>query len=316
MNSQNQPKLAPPGQMVDIGGFRLHALVAGHGTPAVLLEPALGGFALQFSHIQTAVSAFTQVIAYDRAGQGWSEFSPNPRTPNHLAGELKALLGGLNLQPPYILVGHSFGGLLTRIYAGLYPDEVAGVILVDSSHEDQHNSTPDLDKFVSQAAKGVRLLKFVARIGLGKQLTKMSMGSAAKSIPREDLDTFLTVASQPKHHDTMLAEVSQHRFYFGSQSVVPRTLGNKPLIVITAANSVSGQRKIGGITGDQMNEQHQQLQKNLIQLSSQGEQVIIPGATHLSILIQPEYAAQVVDAIRRMVERVRAEDRRPAQAVG
>jgi len=312
MGSQNKHKLAPPGQMVDIGGFRLHALVRGQGTPTVLLEPALGGFALQYAQIQSAVSAFTRVMSYDRAGQGWSDCSPKPRTPVNLAGELKALLGKLDLQPPYVLVGHSFGGLLTRIYAGFHPEEVAGVILVDSTHVNEYDSFGDVDKNVSQMAMGVRLLKFGSRLGLGKQLTKMSLGSAVKSFSKEDLNTFITVASQPKHHETMLAEFSQHRFYFGPQSEVPRTLGDTPLIVVTAGNSVSGQGKIGGMTGEQVNEQHQRLQKDLIQLSSQGEQLIIPGATHFSIFTQPEYAAQVVDAIRRVVERVREENRRSA----
>ena len=312
MGSQNQPKFTPPGQMVDVGGFRLHALVCGQGTPTVLLEPALGGMALQYARIQSEVSAFTRVLAYDRAGQGWSESSPNPRTPVNLAGELNALLGRLDLRPPYILVGHSFGGLLARIYAGYHPEEAAGVVLVDSTHVDEYDFYPSLDKFISQTARGVRLLKLVSRLGLGKQLTKLSLGSAAKSFSKEDLNSFLAQASQPKHHETMLAEFSQHRFYFGAQSEVPRTLGNTPLIVVTAGNSVSGQGKIGGMTGEQVNALHQRLQKNLVELSSQGEQVIIPGATHFSILTQPEYAAQVVDAVRRMVERVRAENRRPA----
>jgi pimeloyl-ACP methyl ester carboxylesterase len=251
-------------------------------------------------------------MAYDRAGQGWSDVSPNPRTPVHLAGELKALLGKLDLHPPYILVGHSFGGLLTLIYAGCHPEEVAGIVLIDSTHVDEYDPFPDLDKFVSQTAMGVRLLKFVSRLGLGRQLTKMSLGSAAKSISREDLNSFLTVASQPKHHETMLAEFSQHRFYYGPQSEVPRTLGDTPLIVVTAGNSVSGQGKIGSMTGEQMNALHERLQKNLVQLSSHGEQLIVPSATHLSILIQPEYSAQVVDAIRRVVESVRKENRLPA----
>jgi len=302
MGSQNKDPLAPPGQMVDVGGFRLHALVRGQGTPVVLLEPALGGFALQYTHIQSAVSAFTRVLAYDRAGQGWSEVSPNPRTPANLAGELKALLGKLDLQPPYVLVGHSFGGLLTRFYAGFYPKEVAGVVLIDSSDVEQYDSFPNVDKLVSQTAMGVRLLKFISRLGLGKQLTRMSMGSAAKDLSREDLDTFLTVASRPKHHETMLAEFSQHRFYFGPQAEVPRTLGDTPLIVITAANSVSGQGKFGGMTIDQLNAKHQEWQKNLIQLSSHAEQVIVPAASHLSLLTQPEHAVQVVDAIRRLVK--------------
>ncbi|MDD5369721.1 MAG: alpha/beta hydrolase [Anaerolineaceae bacterium] len=301
----SHPKVIPTGQMVDIGGFRLHALVCGQGAPVVLLEPALGGFALQYSHIQSAVSAFTRVLAYDRAGQGWSDFSPNPRKPINLAAELKALLGSLDLQPPYVLVGHSFGGLLTRIYAGFYPEEVAGVVLVDANHVDEWDSYPDIDKMVSRAAMGVRLLKFVSRLGLGKQLTKISLGSAAKSLSKEDLNVFLAVASQPKHHETMLAEVTQHRFYLGPQSEVPRTLGDTPLIVVTAGNSVSGSGKIGSMTGEQVNALHQRLQRDLVQLSSQSEQLIVPGATHLSILTQAEYAAQVVDAIRRLVEKVR-----------
>ena len=83
--------------MVDVNGFRLHTLVCGQGTPTVLLEPALGGYALQYAHIQSTVSAFTRVMAYDRAGQGWSDFIPNPRTPANLADELKTLLGRLQM---------------------------------------------------------------------------------------------------------------------------------------------------------------------------------------------------------------------------
>lgn len=297
----NKPVSIPPGQMIDIGGLRLHALVRGEGTPTVLLEPGLGGFALQYARIQAAVSAFTRVVAYDRAGQGWSDTSPNPRTPAHLTGELKALLAKLDLRPPYVLVGHSFGGLLVRFYAGFHPEEVAGVVLVDSSDVDQYNTFPSLDQLVRQTARMVGVLKFVSRLGLGKPLTRLSMGSAAKVLPPEDLDTFVTMASQPKHHDTMLAEFSQHRFYFGPGAQVPRTLGDTPLMIVTAGNSVSGPGKFGGMTIAQLNEKHQGWQKDLLGLSTRSEHLVIPAATHLSILVQPEYVAQVADAIRRLI---------------
>lgn len=301
MDSQKQQP-TPPGQKVDLGGFRLHALVSGQGAPSVVLEPALGGFALQYAYIRKGVSAFTRVVAYDRAGQGWSDPSPNPRTPEHLAGELHALLAGLGLPPPYVLAGHSYGGLLTRVYAGFYPQEVAGIVLIDSTHEDEYEIFPNIDKMTAQLAFGVRLVRLAARLGLAKPLTRLSLGSAAKAFSREDLDTFLSIASQPKHHQTVLAEFSQHRRFYGAQSEVPRTLGDTPLVVVTAGSSVSGRGKVGGMTADQVNARHQQLQQSLACLSTRGEQIIIPNATHFSIFTQPDHANQVVEAIRRLVE--------------
>lgn len=308
MGSQELRKLSSPGQKVDIGGFSLHAIVRGQGAPTVLLEPALGGFALQYAHIQEGISAFTRVLAYDRAGQGWSNCSPYPRTPANLVKELRALLGRLELQPPYVLVGHSFGGLLTRFFVGLHPEEVAGVILVDSSDVEQYDTFLDVDRLVNQAATGVRLQKFAARLGLGRALGKISLGGAFKELDREDLDIFLTVASHPQHQETMLAEFAQHRFYYGAGSEVPRTLGDTPLVIFTAGKSVSGKGKFGGMTIDQLNAKHQEWQRNLLRLSSKAEQITLPGATHLSILVKAEYTDQVVEAVRRMVEGYRAEN--------
>lgn len=307
MGPQELRKLSFPGQKVDIGGFCLHAIVRGQGTPTVLLEPALGGFALQFAHIQEGISAFARVVAYDRAGQGWSDCSPNPRTPANLVKELRALLDRLDLQPPYVLLGHSFGGLLTRFFASLHPEEVAGVILVDSSDVEQYDSFPDVDRLVSQAATGVRLQKIAAQLGLGRVLGKISLGGTSKELDREDLEIFITVASHPQHQETMLAEFAQHRFYFGAGSEVPRTLGDTPLVILTAGKSVSGKGKFGGMTIDQLNAKHQQWQRNLLSLSSQAEQITFPNATHLSILVKAEYTDQVVEAVRRMVAGYHAE---------
>lgn len=305
MTSKQPSPIAPPGEMVDIGGFRLHAWVRGTGRPAVVFEPGLGGFAQQYIHIQSAVAGFTQAVAYDRAGQGWSEVSPNPRTPEHLAGELWAVLANLKIQPPFVLVGHSFGGLLVRIFANSYPEATAGIILVDSSDVDQYDFIPDLDKMIKQTAKGVALLKFAARLGLAKPLTRLSMGRAVKSLSSQDLELFLDNASRPKHHETMLAEFTQHRCYFGAQSQVPGDLRDLPVTIVTAGNSVSGQGKMAGMPLAEVNARHQRMQNALLQISTQSEQIVIPDASHLSILTHPEQSAQVVDAIWRMVEKIR-----------
>ncbi len=309
MTPQQNPA---PGQRIDIGGFCLHALVQGEGAPTVILEPGLGGFALQFAHIQPAVAAFTRVVAYDRAGQAWSDPSPNPRTPVFMVGELKMLLDRLDLQPPYILVGHSFGGLLARLYAGFRTEEVAGLVLIDSSDVQQYEAFPNIDKMVGQMAMGVRLLKFLSHLGLAKPLTRLSLGSMAKTLAPQDLEHFITIASQPQHQESALAEYTQHRSFFGPQSEVPPSAGDIPLVVITAGNSISGKQKVGGLTGDQLNERHQQWQKELAHISSRGEHLVIPGAAHLTILTQAEYVAQVVEAIRRVVEAAREDNRPPA----
>lgn len=305
MPFQHQQRPTPLGQLVDVGGFRLHAIVRGEGTPTVILESGLGGCALQFTQIQPAVSAFTRVLAYDRAGQAWSDPSPNPRTPANVVSELRTLLGKLHLSPPYVFVGHSFGGLLALIEAGMHPGETAGVVTVDSSDVEQYATFPSMDRLISQTAAGTRLLKLLSRLGLGRQMTKMSLGSPLKFLPKEELNSFLTVSSRPTHYDSIAAEFSQMRCYFGPQSEVPHSLGEIPLSVVTAGRSVSGKRRFGGMTADELNRHHQEWQAGLARRSSQGQHIVVPDASHLSILFEPDKAAQVVEAIRLIVDGVR-----------
>ena len=304
MNARNfRQQYPPPGQIVDIGGAGMHAVVRGAGSPNVILESGAGGCALQFSLIQAGLSDFTRVLAYDRLGQAWSDPGPEPRTPEALIAELRTLLLKLDLQPPYLLVGHSFGGLLSLIHAGLHPQDTAGVVLIDSSDLQQYDAFPSFDPLMKRLATGVRLMQLASRLGLGRQLTKMSLGSAARSFPAQELNAFLAVASRPAHNQTILAEFAQHRFYWGPQSQVPHSLGDLPLLVLTAGSSVSGKARFGNMTADELNVKHQQWQKTLAGLSTCSRHVVLPGATHLGMVLQPEHAAQVVDAIRTMGSR-------------
>ncbi len=120
---------------VDVGGHKLRARVAGEQGPTVVLESGLGNGLAVWPHVQPAVATFARVVAYDRAGLADSEAGPLPRTPDRIAKELRALLKGLELEPPFVLVGHSAGGLHVRAFAALYPDEVAALVLVDATHE-------------------------------------------------------------------------------------------------------------------------------------------------------------------------------------
>jgi pimeloyl-ACP methyl ester carboxylesterase len=138
-------KTAPPGRLVDVGGYRLHIMSAGHGTPAVVVIPALGSPGSEWLGVQQAISQETEVCLYDRAGLGWSDSPPRRRTAAAMAAELHALLSGAGIMPPYVLVGHSMGGLVARVFIQRYPDEVVALALVDSSHPGQKSRLPKIE---------------------------------------------------------------------------------------------------------------------------------------------------------------------------
>ena len=132
-----------PGQLVDMGGYRMHISCQGEGSPTVILEAGGGDSSLIWALVQPQVAKITRVCAYDRAGFGWSDLSPKPRTAQNIVEELHILLVKSGITGPYILVGHSMGGMIIRLYAHQYPDEVAGMVLVDSVHEEQSLRFPD-----------------------------------------------------------------------------------------------------------------------------------------------------------------------------
>src|SRR5918994_2477775 len=125
----------PPGEMVDVGGYSLHINCVGQGSPTVVLDAGLGGMSAEWVWVQREVSDTTRVCAYDRAGMGWSEMGPEPRDAKQITSELHTLLSKAGIEGPYVLVGHSLGGISMQTYAHRYPDEVAGVVLVDSSFD-------------------------------------------------------------------------------------------------------------------------------------------------------------------------------------
>ncbi|MCL5995131.1 MAG: alpha/beta fold hydrolase [Chloroflexi bacterium] len=129
----------PPGQRVDVGGYRLHIYCTGAqqaGAPTVILESLFPGTVSNWAWVQPEIAKVTRVCAYDRAGHGWSDPGPEPRDARQHAHELHALLQNANVAGPYVLVGHSLGGLFVRMYATLYPAEVAGMVLLEGSHPD------------------------------------------------------------------------------------------------------------------------------------------------------------------------------------
>ncbi len=127
----------PPGKLIDVGGLRLHIYCVGSGSPTIVLESGLAGFSLEWYPLEEKLGHYQRVCSYDRAGYGWSDYSPLPRTADRLAEELHALLTLAGEGPPYILAGHSFGGYIVQDFSRRYPREVQGLVLIDASHPEQ-----------------------------------------------------------------------------------------------------------------------------------------------------------------------------------
>jgi pimeloyl-ACP methyl ester carboxylesterase len=165
---RDRARYPPPGRLVEIGGGqRLHIHAVGEGSPVVVLEAGIAATSLSWALVQPEVAKLTAVCSYDRAGLGWSDATNSPRTPSSLARELHALLEGARLPGPYVLVGHSFGGLVVQRFGALYPADVSGLVLVDPLAASEWH--PFGDEHRRRWSHGVRLSRrgaLLARFGV------------------------------------------------------------------------------------------------------------------------------------------------------
>lgn len=158
-----------PGELVDAGGYQLHILSSGKrqpGQPVVILEASVGANSLDWQMVQPLVAEFAQVVSYDRAGNGWSESAELERTAENLADDLHRMLHNALIKPPYILVGHRYGGMFVRKFYEKFPADVAGLVLVDASHPDIFDE--DNTSEITRLKRNVNLMQ---RIGLVRMVT-------------------------------------------------------------------------------------------------------------------------------------------------
>jgi pimeloyl-ACP methyl ester carboxylesterase len=165
--ARDQRSYPMPGRLVDAGSAKLHLHVIGKGSPTVVFESGIGASSLSWAVVQPKAAGFTRTVTYDRAGLGWSALSRAPRTVTGMIGELRSVLMQASVAPPYLLVGHSFGGLLVRAHASQHPDEVAGLVLVDPVSVEGWANCPESE--LQRLKLGARLCTrgvWLARFGL------------------------------------------------------------------------------------------------------------------------------------------------------
>lgn len=294
---RDQHRFPPPGDHYDLGGRRLHARVMGAGQPGptVVFEAGLGLPLETWGWIQPAVAQQAPTLAYDRAGLGASDPASGPRTAAALTADLHHLLTLTGLPAPYVLVGHSIGGLLIRHFAATHPDLVAGLVLVDSTHPDQlRRSTRQwlglpLVRAQLQGAVINSLLGTIRKTG------RYLASPGIETLPEADRGTARARMLDPRANRHAYRELNAWLTHFIDEvNDHPGTFpGDIPLAVVTAGKVVEDDPV------------HHELQAELAQLSLKGTHQVVEPADHLGLVMNQEYAAVVAESVTAVVAAAR-----------
>ncbi|MEQ8230440.1 MAG: alpha/beta fold hydrolase [Gammaproteobacteria bacterium] len=264
-----------PGRLVDVGGHDLHIDCRGRGGPVIVLESGIGGFSLEWRAVQAALSPRTRVCAYDRAGYGWSEPANGPRTAAGAAAELHELLAAAGEAPPYLLAGHSYGGLIVREFAARWPHAVAGVALIDAAAPEQFARLP--------AAALPRA--YLAALGGGGRV--FSMPRAAAGFPAAQRTLGLQLMMLPKARLAYRAEMRD--FEHSARRLMSQGAGaiTAPLVVISRARDEFGPAA-GGSDAEHV---WGEMQTAMRQLSRHADHWLAAGAGHQVHADRPDLVA-------------------------
>jgi pimeloyl-ACP methyl ester carboxylesterase len=223
-----------PGRLIDVGGHRLHLNCTGSGSPTVVLEAGGGASSSDFAWIAPVVARDTTVCTYDRAGRGWSDATDTAQDGTHIAADLYTLLDRAQVPGPYLLAGHSFGGLYVQSFAAQFPDRVAGMVLLDSTAPKPGPPPTDTDSSeVVNRLSG--LVSAVAHLGVGRLIAQLSSGSLP---PRAEEESRAN-ASKGRHLASFLKEYLAEANLSIQEASSLTTLGSKPLIVLSADEGVT-----------------------------------------------------------------------------
>ena len=278
----------PPGKLVEVNGRIMHINCIGNKSPTIILDSGAGGFSLEWRNIQHSLSQYARVCAYDRAGYGWSDMGPLPRTTKRIAHELHTLLENAGIHGPFIIVGHSFGGFTAQYFARYYEDEIAGLVLVDSSHDEQVYRLPEN----------------------GKNVVRRSL--------HQDRSTMVTKAVLHEHYPEEEAEVAQQLMARWSAMLTwreemanyalsareLRDLHHGPILQIPIVVLTRGKRVWPDTPyGDAMEAAWTELQNELNYMSGNSTQVIAEHSGHVIHLDEPELVVDAIHDILNYVEK-------------
>ncbi len=299
-----EDKQLPPGQLIDVGKCRLHLYVAGKlnadkGLPTIVLDHSLGG--LEGYLLVNELAKLTRVCIYDRAGYGWSDHSPRPRTCHYMVSELDTLLTKAGIEPPYLLVGDSFGSYNVRLYAAHYPRKVVGMVLTDGLHEALMLKLPIalralqfffyagfLMSVLGSALGIVRLINLVGLFEVLKPELRLAFPAGLKAIKRS--------FCRSKHWFTMTREI-YHLDACGRQATQAAEFGAMPIVSIKSRTFFQPSLWTAVVPVKAIDRLRDQMQTELLKLSTDCTQVIAAKSGHFVWVDEPNVMLEAVKAV-------------------
>ena len=295
----NNPK--PEGNLVDVGGHKLHLNIQGNGSPSVIFENGSADFSFVWSLVQPEVARFTKTVSYDRSGYAWSEPGPVPRTSKQICFELHTALKNAGIKAPYILVGQSFGGFLVRAFVRYYPNEVAGMVLVDAVQEDERifmgSDTPMRIRQFAQGRPLPSVQTYFKSVSINKEASALDsniefpLNKLLPAIQRVQI----WAQSQLSYREAAMAEMDWSpedvADMYKHKDIPSYKLGNIPLIVLTRGSGGYG----GRTDSAELENERLKLQGELAHLSTNSKHFIDKNSGHNIHLEDP---STVIDAIK------------------
>ena len=300
-----------PGRLIDVDGLRYHLNCMGIGSPTVILEAGLGESSLSWYPVQAEIAKTTRVCAYDRAGLGWSDGMSEPMSPEQVAKTLHRLLQNAAIKPPFILVGHSRGGLFCRSFYHQFPDEIKGMVLVDSVHDNAAAREFEFarwDYFLQKIQLIIALP--LSKMGFIRMMGWANADRQPSPLPGDILAAKTAVQNRTATARAVVNEITVMRKSLDPATPPPASLGSLPLVVLTSGkgidvelakqNAVAKNRSVENAAAIAQTEKV--LQEELAALSSNSKHLIATKSGHLIMYDQPDL---VINAVTDMVKAVR-----------
>jgi pimeloyl-ACP methyl ester carboxylesterase len=281
-----------PGRLVSAGEFRLNVYCTGQGSPTVVLESGLADSLDQWRRVQPDIARFVRVCSYDRAGYGYSDPGPMPRTSDRIASELHVALRMAGERPPYLLVGSSFGGFIVRVFNGKYSDQVAGLLLVDATQEDQYQLLPrSWSNLGAAMRRRAQRQAFWAPLYIDLGIARLQLRMQGQQVP--------PVLLQSKYLKARTSEFENIEVS-AEQARTSDHIGEKPLVVLTAGRAIDASLK-AALSEEDRNAYEEtwinDLQLRLAHLSTRGTRVLVADSGHDMATDRPD---AIVTAVREL----------------